>query len=58
MSRILKNILIVLSSFFLLSSIVILSVLWTFSNNITDYKFLKSYKLSIFIQLKLKLFDY
>ncbi|MBD1141263.1 PBP1A family penicillin-binding protein [Pelagibacterales bacterium SAG-MED39] len=44
MSRIYKNLLIILSSFFLLSSIVILGILWTFSNNIPDYKFLKSYK--------------
>ena len=44
MSKIYKNILIIISSFFLLSSIVILGILWTFSNNIPDYKFLKNYK--------------
>ena len=44
MSKIYKNILIIISSFFLLFSIVILGILWTFSNNIPDYKFLKNYK--------------
>ncbi len=44
MNRFLKNTLIIFSSFFLLLSIIILSILWTFSNNIPDYKFLKNYK--------------
>ena len=33
-----------ISSFFLLISIFVLSILWNFSNNIPDYKFLKNYK--------------
>ena len=44
MNRFLKNTLIIFTSFFLLLSIIILSILWTFSNNIPDYKFLKNYK--------------
>ena len=30
--------------FFLLFSILVLGILWNFSNNIPDYKFLKNYK--------------
>ncbi len=44
MSKYFKNILIAFVSFFLLFSILILGVLWNFSNNIPDYKFLKNYK--------------
>ena len=44
MTNLFKNLLIGLISFFLLISITILGVLWTFSNKIPDYKFLKSYK--------------
>ena len=31
-------------SFLLICSIIIFAVLWSFSNNIPDYKFLKNYK--------------
>ena len=44
MTNIIKNILIVTISLFLLSLVTILIVLWTFSNSIPDYKFLKNYK--------------
>jgi penicillin-binding protein 1A len=44
MTNIIKNILIVIISLFLLSLVTILIVLWTFSNSIPDYKFLKNYK--------------
>ncbi len=44
MSKFFKNILIVFVSFSLLFSIFVLGVLWNFSNNIPDYKFLKNYK--------------
>ena len=44
MSIFFKKILIILLSVLLLLSIIIFSVLWTFSNNIPDYKFLKNYK--------------
>ena len=44
MTKLFKNILILLSSISLLTLIVIFSILWTFSNNIPDYKFLKNYK--------------
>jgi penicillin-binding protein 1A len=44
MNRIIKNIFILTVSFGLLVSILILSVLWVFSSNLPDYKFLKSYK--------------
>ncbi len=44
MNTFIKKFLIVFASFLLLFSIMILGVLWNFSNNIPDYKFLKSYK--------------
>tara|TARA_B100000035_G_scaffold306093_1_gene307726 strand:- start:494 stop:2872 length:2379 start_codon:yes stop_codon:yes gene_type:complete len=44
MNKTLKNILIIISSFLLIFTIIIFSILWSFSNNIPDYKFLKSYK--------------
>ena len=44
MNKFFKNILMGISSFFLLISIFVLSILWNFSNNIPDYKFLKNYK--------------
>ena len=44
MNKYLKNILLITLSFVLLLSILIFSVLWTYSNNIHDYKFLKNYK--------------
>ena len=44
MSNLAKNLFIALLSFLLLSLISILGVLWSFSNNIPDYKFLKNYK--------------
>ena len=44
MNKILKNIITGILSLFLISSILILSILWSFSNNIPDYKFLKNYK--------------
>ena len=44
MNKILKNTLFVSLSFLLLLSILILGILWSYSNNIPDYKFLKNYK--------------
>ena len=44
MNKYLKNILLITLSFVLLLGILIFSVLWTYSNNIPDYKFLKNYK--------------
>ena len=44
MHRIIKNIFILILSFGLLSAFSVLAVLWAFSNNLPDYKFLKSYK--------------
>ena len=44
MTRIIKNILIVFISIFLIIAIGVFGTLWTFSNKIPDYKFLKSYK--------------
>jgi len=44
MNKIIRNIFILLSSITLLTAIVIFSVLWAFSSNLPDYKFLKSYK--------------
>jgi len=44
MSKFVKNILIIISSTFLVASLFALGVLWIFSNNLPDYKFLKNYK--------------
>ena len=44
MNIFIKKILIISASFLLLASISIFSILWTYSNNIPDYKFLKNYK--------------
>ena len=47
MHRIIKNIFILILSFGLFSTILIVAVLWAFSNNLPDYKFLKNYKPSV-----------
>ena len=44
MNKFFRNIFILITSFILLSVITIISVLWTYSNDLPDYKFLKSYK--------------
>jgi penicillin-binding protein 1A len=44
MNKFFKNILIISLSLLILLSILIFSVLWAYSNNIPDYKFLKNYK--------------
>ena len=44
MRKFFKNIFVIITTFFLLFSISLLAVLWSFSNNIPDYKFLKNYK--------------
>ena len=44
MNKFLRNIFILITSFILLSAISIISVLWTYSNDLPDYKFLKNYK--------------
>ena len=44
MSKLVKNILLGLLSFSLISTILLFGILWNFSNNIPDYKFLKNYK--------------
>jgi len=44
MSKILKKIFILFCSITLLSGLSILAILWVFSNNLPDYKFLKNYK--------------
>ena len=44
MHKFFKNILIISISIVLLTSVLILGVLWTYSNDIPDYKFLKNYK--------------
>ena len=47
MNKFLKNILILITSFILLSAILIISMLWTYSNDLPDYKFLKNFKPSV-----------
>ena len=47
MNKYIKNILSISVSFILILSISILIVLWVFSNNIPDYKFLKNFKPSV-----------
>ena len=44
MHKIIKNTFILILSFGLLSAFFVLAVLWAFSNNLPDYKFLKNYK--------------
>ena len=44
MQSYIKNFLIISLSFLLLLGVFVLSILWNFSNNIPDYKFLKNYK--------------
>ena len=44
MNKFFRNIFILIASFILLSAILTVSVLWTYSNELPDYKFLKSYK--------------
>ncbi len=44
MNKLIKNILIAFVSFSLISLFLLLIILWNFSNNIPDYKFLKNYK--------------
>ena len=44
MNSLLKNLFISFIGIFLLISILLLVILWNFSNNIPDYKFLKNYK--------------
>ena len=44
MSKFLKKIILLLTSSILLLGVLILSILWSFSNKIPDYKFLKNYK--------------
>ena len=44
MSNLFKNLFLGILSLFLLLSIIILIILWSFSNSIPDYKFLKNYK--------------
>jgi len=47
MHRIIKNIFILILSFGLLSVFSVIAILWAFSNNLPDYKFLKNYKPSV-----------
>ncbi len=44
MNKLIKNIFIAFSTLSLIFAIFVLSVLWNYSNNIPDYKFLKNYK--------------
>ncbi len=44
MHNLLKNILLILASIVLITGIFLVGVLWTYSNDIPDYKFLKNYK--------------
>ena len=44
MSNLLKKILITLTFFSLVGFISIFSILWSYSNKLPDYKFLKNYK--------------
>jgi len=47
MYKIVKNIFILILSTGLLATITLLAILWAFSNNLPDYKFLKNYKPSV-----------
>ena len=47
MSKLINKILITFTLFSILSLIVIISILWSYSNKLPDYKFLKNYKPSV-----------
>ena len=47
MYRIIKNIVILISSIGLLATFSLLAILWAFSSNLPNYKFLKNYKPSV-----------
>ena len=47
MNKIIKKILVIVTGGFLISFITVKSILWVFSNNLPDYKFLKNYKASV-----------
>ena len=47
MNKFIKNIFLLGSTFILLLGILTITVLWSFSNELPDYKFLKSYKPSV-----------
>jgi penicillin-binding protein 1A len=44
MSKFFKNIILAFTGFSLIFAFIVLGILWSFSNNIPDYKFLKNYK--------------
>ena len=44
MSKFFKNIFLAFTGFSLIFSLIVLGILWNYSNNIPDYKFLKNYK--------------
>ena len=44
MNKFIKNFLTLCITFILLSGVLIIAVLWTYSNDLPDYKFLKNYK--------------
>ena len=44
MHNFLKNILLIFTSLVLLTGVLIVGLLWNYSNDIPDYKFLKNYK--------------
>ena len=44
MNKFLKNIILISASFILLSGVLVVIILWTYSNDIPDYKFLKNFK--------------
>ncbi len=44
MNKFLKNIILISASFVLLSGVLVVIILWTYSNDIPDYKFLKNFK--------------
>ena len=44
MSKLIKNLLLVLTFFLIVSFITVFAILWSYSNKLPDYKFLKSYK--------------
>ena len=44
MNKLLKKILVLVAGGVLISAISVISILWVFSNNLPDYKFLKNYK--------------
>ena len=58
MNKIIKKILVIETGGFLISFITVISILWVFSNNLPDYKFLKNYKAPVSSKVNSDMFKF